>query len=80
MLDPALIQRIRAIFLHREPRVTVALAAGMLGWSRREINAAVGNGEIEVVETCGGTSGSRWSVRRRHAPSHNPGRRRLRAW
>jgi hypothetical protein len=55
MLDPALIQRIRAIFLHREPRVTIAEAAGMLGWSRGEMNAAIANGEIEVVETCSGT-------------------------
>ena len=54
MLDPALIQRIRAIFLHHEPRVTIAEAAGMLGWSRAEMNAAIRNGEIEVVETCSG--------------------------
>jgi hypothetical protein len=54
MLDPALIQRIRAIFLHPDPRVTIADAAGLLGWSRAEFNAAIRNGEIEVVETCGG--------------------------
>jgi hypothetical protein len=54
MLDPALIQRIRAIFLHHEPRVTIADAAGLLGWSRAEMTAAIGNGEIEVVETCSG--------------------------
>jgi len=54
MLDPALIQRIRAIFLHHEPRVTIADAAGLLGWSRAEMNAAIRNGEIEVVETCSG--------------------------
>jgi hypothetical protein len=54
MLDPALIQRIRAIFLHYEPRVTIAEAAGMLGWSRAAMNAAIRNGEIEVVETCSG--------------------------
>ena len=54
MLDPALIQRIRAIFLHHEPRVTIADAAGLLGWSRAELNAAIRNGEIEVVETCSG--------------------------
>jgi hypothetical protein len=50
MLDSVLIQRIRAIFLHHEPRVTVAEAAGMLGWSRVEMNRAM----IEVVETCSG--------------------------
>jgi hypothetical protein len=54
MLDSALIQRIRTIFLHHEPRVTVADAADMLGWSRAEMNAAIRNGEIEVVETCSG--------------------------
>jgi hypothetical protein len=35
MLNPSLIQRIRAIFLHPESRVTVAEAAELLGWSRR---------------------------------------------
>jgi hypothetical protein len=54
MLDPALIQRIRAIFLHHEPRVTIADAAALLGWSRAELNTAIRNGEIEVVETCSG--------------------------
>jgi hypothetical protein len=55
MLDPALIQRIRAIFLHREPRVTVGVAADFLGWSFAEMKATIGNGDIEVVETCSGT-------------------------
>ena len=54
MLDPALIQRIRAIFLHREPRVTVGVAADLLGWSFAEMKAAIRNGDIEVVETSGG--------------------------
>ena len=54
MPDPALIQRIRAIFLHHESRVTIADAAGLLGWSHAEMNAAIRNGEIEVVETCSG--------------------------
>lgn len=54
VLDSALIQRIRTIFLHHEPRVTIAGAAGMLGWSRAEMNRAIRNGEIEVVETCSG--------------------------
>src|SRR5687768_17353838 len=54
MLDRALINRIRAIFLHHESRVTIAEAAGMFGWSRAEMNAAIRDGEIEVVETCSG--------------------------
>ena len=55
MLDPLLIQRIRAIFLHREPRVTVGVAADLLGWSFAEMKAAIAYGDIEVVETSGGT-------------------------
>ncbi len=51
MLDAALIQRIRAIFLHHEPHVTIAEAARILGWSRAEMNAAIRNGEIEVIGT-----------------------------
>jgi hypothetical protein len=54
MLEPTFINRIRAIFLHHEPRVTIADAAGLLGWSRAETNAAIRDGEIEVVETCSG--------------------------
>jgi hypothetical protein len=54
MLDSALIQRIRAIFLHHEARVTIGAAAGMLGWSRGEMDAAIAKGEIEVVGTCSG--------------------------
>ncbi|HYI09839.1 MAG TPA: hypothetical protein VEK57_12315 [Thermoanaerobaculia bacterium] len=54
MLDPALIQRIRAIFLHHESRVTIADVAGLLGWPRAEMNAAIRHGEIEAVETCSG--------------------------
>lgn len=54
MLDTTTIQRIRTIFLHHESRVTIADAAGMLGWSRAELNRAIRNGELEVVETCSG--------------------------
>ena len=54
MLEPALIQRIRAIFLHHEPRVTIDDAAGLLGWSRVELDATIRDGEIEVVETGSG--------------------------
>src|SRR3954452_18982811 len=60
MLDPTLIKRIRAIFLHHEARVTVGEAAGMLGWPRGDMDAAIANGEIEVV---GRGSGARVEVR-----------------
>ena len=56
VLDTTIIQRIRAIFLHHESHVTIAEAAGMLGWSRAQMNRAIRNGEIEVVETCRGKS------------------------
>ena len=36
----------------RTSRVTDA--AGLLGWWRAEMNAAIRNGAIEVVETCSG--------------------------
>jgi hypothetical protein len=45
------INRIRAIFLHPEARVTVAAAAHMLGWSSGRMNEAMRDGEIEVVGT-----------------------------
>lgn len=54
VLDTTTVQRIRTIFLHHESRVTIADAAGMLGWSRAELNRAIRNGELEVVETCSG--------------------------
>lgn len=54
MLDPLLIQRIRAIFLHRKPRVTVGVAADLLGWSFAEMKATIANGDIKVVKTSGG--------------------------
>src|SRR4051794_4258983 len=46
------IHRIRAIFLHPEPRVTVAEAAQMLGWSSGRMNEAMRDGEIEVAGMC----------------------------
>jgi len=52
MVEPDDINRIRAIFLHPEPRVTVVEAAQMLGWSSGRMNEAMRDGEIEVVGTC----------------------------
>jgi hypothetical protein len=54
MLTSDDINRIRAIFLHLEPRVTVAGATHMLGWSSRRMKEAIRDGEIEVVSTCRG--------------------------
>lgn len=52
MLTSDDIERIRAIFLHPEARVTVAQAAQLLGWSSGRMKEAMRDGEIEVVGTC----------------------------
>lgn len=52
--DPSLIERIRNIFLHHEPRVTIDDAADLLGWSPAQMKAAITGGDIEVVGTCSG--------------------------
>jgi hypothetical protein len=54
MSDPVLIERIRTIFLHDEPRVTIETATDMLGWSSAQMKAAISGGDIEVVSTCSG--------------------------
>jgi hypothetical protein len=51
MADPILTARIRAIFLHHEPRVTIGDAARMLGWTRTKLNTAIRNGDVEVLTT-----------------------------
>lgn len=47
-------ERIRAIFLHHEHRVTPDAAAKMLGWTRAQMNEAIDAEEINVVGMCGG--------------------------
>ena len=54
MLDPDLIERIRTIFLHERPSVSIAEAAALLGWSRVEMNRAIAAGEIETTTNCSG--------------------------
>lgn len=54
MSDPTLIERIRSIFLYREPRVTVAVAARLLGRSEDAMTGAIDDGIIETVTTCSG--------------------------
>jgi hypothetical protein len=54
MPDSALTERIRSIFLHHEPRVTIDDAADLLGWSPAQMKAAITGGDIEVIETCSG--------------------------
>ena len=51
MLEPEHIERIRAIFLHQRPHVSIADATALLGWTRREMSEAIRSGEIEVTKT-----------------------------
>ena len=54
MLDQDLINRIRAIFLHERPHVSIAEATVLLGWSGGEMARAIGAGEVEVTSTSAG--------------------------
>ena len=51
MPDQDLINRIRTIFLHLRPHVTIAEATALLGWSRGEMSRAIAAGEVEVMAT-----------------------------
>jgi hypothetical protein len=54
MLNPNLTERIRSIFLHDEPRVTVAGAARLLGRSVDDITTAIADGDVETISTGSG--------------------------
>ena len=45
------IVRIRHIFLHQRPHVSISQATDLLGWTRGEMNAAIRTGEIVLMET-----------------------------
>lgn len=51
MLDQDLINRIRTIFLHQRPHVSIAEATVLLGWPREEMSRAIAAGEVEVTST-----------------------------
>jgi hypothetical protein len=51
MLDQDLTHRIRTIFLHLRPHVSIAEATVLLGWSRGEMSHAIAAGEVEVTAT-----------------------------
>jgi hypothetical protein len=51
MVDSSLIERIRHIFLHHRPHVSIMTAAGLLGWSLAQMKAAIAAGEIETNVT-----------------------------
>ena len=60
MLAKDIVERIRAIFLHPEPYVTISEAARLLGWSRSAMDRAIRDGEVELTRTC---SGARVDIR-----------------
>jgi hypothetical protein len=51
MLEPDVIDRIRHIFLHPRPHVSISQASGLLGWSRTQMAAAIAEGEIDLTRT-----------------------------
>src|SRR5215212_3452172 len=51
MLEQDLIDRIRTIFLHQRPHVSIAEATVLLGWTRGEMSQAIAAGEVEVTST-----------------------------
>jgi hypothetical protein len=54
MLEPEVIERIRTIFLHQRPHVSIADATALLGWTRAEMSEAIRAGEIETNKTATG--------------------------
>ena len=51
MLEPDIIARIRHIFLHPRPHVSISQATDLLGWTRAEMTAAIASGEVELMTT-----------------------------
>jgi hypothetical protein len=51
MLEPDVISRIRHIFLHPRPHVSIMQATELLGWSRRRMSEAIEAGEVELWVT-----------------------------
>jgi hypothetical protein len=49
--DKNLINRIRTIFLHQRPLVTISDAARLLGWPADEMARAIADGEVEAYDT-----------------------------
>jgi hypothetical protein len=54
MPNQDLINRIRTIFLHQRPHVTLAKATVLLGWKRSDMSRAIADGEVEVNVTAVG--------------------------
>lgn len=47
-------ERVRQVFLHPQQFYTPAETAGLLGWTIGEMDAAIGEGDLEVTRTCSG--------------------------
>jgi hypothetical protein len=54
MPDPELVRRIRTIFLHPRPYVSIGEAAWILGWPAEEMERAIVTRDVEVTATCSG--------------------------
>jgi len=51
MLNREIVNRIRHIFLHPRPHVSMTTAAALLGWSHLQMRKAIARGEIDVMTT-----------------------------
>lgn len=51
MLEPNVTHRIRHIFLHPRPHVSISQATDLLGWTRREMQDAIASGDVELMTT-----------------------------
>jgi hypothetical protein len=51
MLDSDTVNRIRHIFLHDRPHVSISQATALLGWARAGMTAAIAAGEVELMQT-----------------------------
>lgn len=51
MLELDIISRIRHIFLHERPHVSISTATVLLGWTCRQMTEAIATGEVELMTT-----------------------------
>jgi hypothetical protein len=51
MPEPSVAARIRHIFLHDRPHVSISQATNLLGWTRSEMRRAIDAGEVELIST-----------------------------
>jgi hypothetical protein len=51
MLEPNVIARIRHIFLHPRPHVSISQATDLLGWTHGQMKTAIAAGEVELRTT-----------------------------